>query len=165
MPIRPRAPLTLLASTLLLATALAGCALPRDDRPLARCLEEFDLTSLGAHDLPRPAGMITASSASTRHGELSDAEHEMHVEVDAPVATLAALCYRLQAELADRCDVHRTSTGPAHCAFSVSSSYRSTTGQDGIHHHRRMSGRVHLAAEPADAGRTRLVLIATEWPS
>jgi hypothetical protein len=165
MPIRPRAPLTLLASTLLLAAALAGCALPRDNRPLARCLEALDPTSLGAQDLPRPTGMIGAASASTRHGEISDAEHEMHVEVEDPAATLTALCHRLEAELADRCDVRRQSTGPAHCAFSVASSYRSTTGEDGIHHHRRMTGRVHLAAEPADGGRTRLLLTATEWPA
>ena len=136
---------------LLLAAALGGCR-SGDDRPFARCLDGLDPALLGVDDLPRPTGMITGSSVSSRNGATADAEHESYVEVDDPSATLIALCRQLEAELAVRCAVRRESTGPSHCAFSVSSSYRSTTGEDGIHDHRRMTGRVHLLAEPAENG-------------
>lgn len=161
MPLQPRHLIRALALALA-SLALIGCAL-RDDRPLARCLVGIQPESLNIQDFPRPAGTI-AQSSSVQHRDVFDAEHEMLLQVDDPSTTLAVLCDRLQDQLAAACDTRRVSTGSTHCAFAVSSHYRATTGEDGIHHHRRMEGRVHLLAETSGDGHTKLLLTASEWP-
>jgi hypothetical protein len=158
--VRPRH----LAPALAVLTALSlGCTV-RDDRPLFRCHQGIDAESLEIPDLPPQPGAVTRGGASTRVENLFDIELETAVHLDDPSATLSALCERLRNHLANRCDVHPSSTGATHCAFSTSSPHRATTGEDGIHHHRRMQGRVYLLAEPTDDRATRFLLTATEWP-
>lgn len=147
-----------------LTLLLAGCTVG-EDRPLARCLEQIESATLQLEDYPPQTRASYSHGSSVRSHEFFDAQH--HITLDLGVtgdSVFDDLCRRLETHLAERCDVRRTSTGAAHCAFDVNSPDRATTGPSGIHHHRSMRGRVNLFAQPTSDGRTELILTATEWP-
>lgn len=142
---------------------LAGCRVV-DDRPLYRCLDALDRWFLSLPELPDQAHGARFGSSVTETREVFEIEQDADVELPDPAAYVATLCRHLQARVAERCTVTETLVAPDHCSFEVTAPDDATTGPDGVHHHRRMRGRVQLIAQPADDGRTRLHLTAVEWP-
>lgn len=160
--IAPPRPLgrVLLAATVV-GLLVAGCS---DDRPLYRCLDLIGTSWLDIPDLPQSSEMRVTELSGSQSFANFEVEIQAERDLDAPTRVLADLCERLESQLAQRCEVRRSTASPLHCSFLVGSPQAATTGPDGVSHHRRMQGGVVLRAQPAADGRTRLLLTGSESP-
>jgi hypothetical protein len=155
-------PLGRILAATLVGLLVAGCAF--DDRPLYRCLDLIGTSSLEISDLPPPKDMRVTTFSGSQSFSNFVIEVEAERDLDEPARVLADLCERLESQLAQRCEVRRSTADPLQCSFLVGSPQTATTGPDGVTHHRRMQGGVVLRAQPAADGRTRLLLTGSESP-
>jgi hypothetical protein len=131
---------------------------------LDRCHASLHLKSLAERvGLPRqsaPWGWSTGEES--RRGLHYDVQQRVTLALDSPGELTRAICDALRDELAERCDLPEAWIGADACTFVTTS--RPAVDERGRYLRRPAQGRVTLFAAPAaEAGRTELVLAATEW--